>query len=366
MSTRNLIFNRAPLTSTDGWLHIVPKGELPNSNGKIVQILDDEAIDSILAGIEKDKNRLGDKWPGIYAGREHFIYDSSKDSAALGWFKEFQKRDDGIWANEDGLTPAGAAAVKNREYKFTSFVSDPSDLEKISGNKFRVKRIETVGFTNYSNGGSATREGHELLTPITNRGQNTFAGVSAPAANQNNKLAALSRDAATKTRNNMLNIATKLGLAAEASEDAILAEVTKLQNRVTELTPLADENTKLKNRLTEVDSQAVAALLASHGVKDAKVLNRLTPVVQAAPAPERAALLADLGFKPVEAAKPATKVLNRGGGAEAVAESATAGADEKTVAQKIKNRAAELKGASPNRSFDSCWSQAIQETAAKN
>ena len=46
-------------------------------------------------------------------------------------------------------------------------------------------------------------------------------------------------------------------------------------------------------------------------------------------------------------------------------ESATAGADEQTAAQKIKNRASELKGASPKRAFDDCWNQAAQEVSAK-
>ena len=162
MKSHVVIFNRAPLVAASGWIHIVPKGELPNADAKLVQVLDEPALDSILSGIEQAKNRLGDKWPGIYAGREHFIYDDTKDSAALAWFKDFEKRGDGIWAKDDGLTPAGVDAVKNREYKFTSFVADRSDLKKIEGDKYRVMAIETVGFTNQANG-------KELLTPITNR-----------------------------------------------------------------------------------------------------------------------------------------------------------------------------------------------------
>lgn len=342
-----IIRNRAPLASKDGWIHIVPKGELPNAEAGIVQVLDDASMDAILAGIEKDKNRLGDRWPGIYAGREHFIYDDTQDSAALGWFKDFEKREDGIWAKDDGLTPAGTQAVANREYKFTSFVSDPKQLQKIEGNRYRIAGIETVGFTNQANG-------KELLTPITNREPN-FADAGASAANQN-----------INTKNQMKNIAAKLGLAAEASEDAILAEVTKLQNRVTELTPHETENIKLTNRLKAVDGEAVDALLAQHGVKEEKVLNRLKPVIQALPTrDERISALKDFGFKPVEAVRPATRVLNRGNGA-AAAEDGMEGADEKTIANKIKNRANELKGAAPGRKFDDCWKQAARELQPKN
>ncbi len=169
MSLPKVIINRSgPLLSEQGWIHIVPKGELPNSEAGMIQLLDDKSLDSILANIEQDKNRLGDKWPGVYAGREHFIYDSSQDSAALAWFKEFQKRDNGIWAKDDGLTPTGADALKKQLYKFTSFVADPSDLERVQGQSaaglplYRVLRIDTIGFTNCANG-------KDLLTPITNR-----------------------------------------------------------------------------------------------------------------------------------------------------------------------------------------------------
>ena len=138
--------------SDGGWIHIVPKGELPNSGASIVQVLDDKSMNSILSNIEKARNRMGDKWPGIYAGREHFIYNEDKDSEALAWFKDFEKRPDGIWANENGLTDIGRDAIRNKRYKFTSFVADRSDLEKLDGDRYRVLAIDTVGFTNMANG----------------------------------------------------------------------------------------------------------------------------------------------------------------------------------------------------------------------
>ncbi len=74
---------RAPsfiwVESDGGWIYIVPKGELPNSGASIVQVLDDKSMNSILANIEKARNKMGAKWPGIYAGREHFIYNEDKD-----------------------------------------------------------------------------------------------------------------------------------------------------------------------------------------------------------------------------------------------------------------------------------------------
>ncbi|MEI8289811.1 MAG: phage protease [Verrucomicrobiota bacterium] len=342
MKSHVVIFNRAPLASCSGWIHIVPKGELPNAEAGIVQVLDDAAMDSILAGIEKDKNRLGDRWPGIYAGREHFIYDDTKDSAALAWFKDFEKRADGIWAKDDGLTPAGSAAVTNREYKFTSFVSDPKQLKKLDGKRYRITGIETIGFTNQANG-------KELLTPITNRDPN-FAVSREPVdstANQNIK------------NKKMKTVCTLLGLSAEADEQSVHAAVAKLQNRVTELTPLADENTKLKNRLTALDSEAVDTLLAAHGVKEEKVLNRLKPVIAALPTlAERETALVDFGFKKIEAKPaPAARVLNRGNAAGTGAEAAPL--DEQAKVEKIRNRCSELTKSGVK--FDTAWAQAVAE-----
>ncbi|HZR19598.1 MAG TPA: phage protease [Verrucomicrobiae bacterium] len=150
------------LKRSTGWIHIVPKGVLPNGEAGIDQVLDDAALDSIISNLNKDKARLGDKWPGLYAGREHWIYKEDKSSEALAWFKTFEKRADGIWAKDDGLTDLGREAINNRHYKYTSFTLDPQDVQHIKGKQYRVLRIDTVGFTNQANG-------KELLTPINNR-----------------------------------------------------------------------------------------------------------------------------------------------------------------------------------------------------
>jgi hypothetical protein len=181
--------------------------------------------------------------------------------------------------------------------------------------------------------------------------------VSAPAANQQRN---------NQVKNKMKKLNEELGLAAEASEDAQLDAVIKLKNRVTELAPLADENTQLKNRITAADGSAVDSLLAAHGVKDQKVLNRLKPVLLGMDKQEdRVAALADFGFKPVEAGKPTTRVLNRGTGKPEETESVE-GQDGQAVAEKIKNRANELKGSAPGRTFDSCWRQATNELKVKS
>jgi len=154
----------------------------------------------------------------------------------------------------------------------------------------------------------------------------------------------------------MKNIATRLGLAAEASEDAILAEVAKLQNRVTELQPLADENAKLKNRQEEIDSQNVDTLLAAHGVKDGKVLNRLKPVLlgmahkdrqsfldECVPATKATAAVDAVGAQQTKLHNRETRPPNGGKLPEG---DNTAAENAKAI--KIMNRARELKGSTPH------------------
>ena len=358
MKSHVVIFNRAPLASRDGWIHIVPKGELANAEAGIVQVLDDSAMDSILAGIEKDKNRLGDRWPGIYAGREHFIYDSDKDSAALAWFKDFEKRGDGIWAKDDGLTPAGADAVKNREYKFTSFVSDPKQLQKIEGKRYRITGIETVGFTNQANG-------KELLTPITNRGENLDdASSSAAASNQQQQI-----------KNKMKNIAVALGLDPNTDEQSIVGVVTKLMNRgditAADLTTLKNRKTELETENQTLLGEQVDGIIAEHKITDTKVVNRLKPVLAACKnREERLATLLDFGFKPGESkTTTAARVLNRGKG-DAAANQQENQTDEQALAaenirsKKVMNRAQQLMKETPTLGLATATQMANAEITA--
>lgn len=247
-----IICNRAGLVTRDGWIHIVPRGELPNREAGVIQVLDDAALAAIVRNIEADRTRLGDRWPGIYAGREHFIYNDEKDSAALAWFAKFETRADGLWASEDGLTPAGVEALRNKTYKFTSFVADRASAERLAPAatgtpRLRITRLDTVGFTNQANG-------KELLSPISNRG-----GADARPADETPK---------TKP---MKSVATVLGLSEDAAETAVLAEVTKLKNRAEsaerELTPI-------KNRVSQLETQVATQAAAQVEADLAPLLNR--------------------------------------------------------------------------------------------
>lgn len=371
-----LIYNRDGGLGNDGWVHLVPKGVLHNKEHGIDQVLDDTALDSILAGLNEDKRRLGNRWPGLYMGEEHFIYDANKSSEAFAWVKEFEKRADGIWGKPE-LTDVGDPAIKNKRYKYTSFVADPRDVEMLApqdGKKrARILKIETVGFTNFANG-------KHLLAPITNRSEPDGPAKQFRQGGLSGTPAAENADNKTKNRT-MKSVATQLKLSADASEEAVLAEVIKVMNRVD--TAEAD-TTKFKNRVTELETsnttlltEQVDGILAEHGIKEEKVVNRLkTMLVPLKNRAERETALAELGHKPLSVAgkgketqgnrSGSPRLLNRedgktpedrsGGGNET---------DDQALSGKIKNRASELQGATPTRSWDSCWSQAQREVSTK-
>ena len=70
----------------------------------------------------------------------------------------------------------------------------------------------------------------------------------------------------------MKQIAQRLGLSADASEEAILGELTKLENRANKaeaaLAPLATERDTLKNRVTTLEDAQAEADLTAHGITE--------------------------------------------------------------------------------------------------
>jgi hypothetical protein len=327
-------------------IHIVPRGELTNAEAGVVQVLDEKAINSIYDDLVANKATKG----GLYMGEEHFIYDSSRSSEAFAWATKFEKDDQGIWAINPDYTDVGAPAIKNKRFKWTSFVADPKykHVEKLGNGRVRILKIDTVGFTNFANG-------KELLTPISNR---KFPG-SRESVDGNEQ----TKNERTQT---MKSIATQLKLSAEASEEAILAEVIRIQNRNAALEPLEATNTTLKNRCTELEAEQCDVLLDVHGVTDVKARETLKPML--APLKnraDRATALINLGHKPVDPkARKQSVILNRGD-----AKGGTDGSDEGTVTEeqgeRIKNRADELKHANPQRRYEACFAQAEQEVLAK-
>jgi hypothetical protein len=347
------ILNRDFQHPADGWYQIEPKGDHPNRSAGIVQIIDEEAICSIVNRFNGDakegKLRHGHE---MLVDHEHFADMPDQETRAYGWLQELQNRDDGIYGRIRWTT-TGKAAVDGGDYRFFSTEYDPKDLKVLNaGQTRRVRplRLDGLSLTNMNN--------NRGQKPITNR--TNFAGARVPAANQPQH----------QRTNTMKSIAQKLGLAAEASEDAILAEVTKVINRAE---TSEKEIPTLKNRVTELETsngtllgEQVEALFDAHGIKaENPIRNTVKPVlVGLKNREERVNTLVGLGFKVVDpkADKSAqSRVLNRGTGQETTtaAETAIDPGDERAKAEKIRNRASEKRKGGMQ--FDQAWAEATSE-----
>ncbi len=312
-----------PETGLPARIHIVPRGELYNAEAGVTQILDDAALESILADLRNQKTTRG----GLYFGEEHFIYDPGKSSEAFAWAREFELDTHGIWAVNPEYTDIGAAAIRNKRFKWTSFAAHKADTQELSPGRVRILKIDTVGFTNQAGG-------KDVLQPVHNRD-----------------------DAAKK--GNMNSIKEKLGLPAEAAEEDILAAISKLQERANAAEAQEKETAELQNRLHALEAEQVDSVLAAHGVTNEKQIARLKPaLLPLANRAERVVFLTDLGFTPPATGAPECRMLNRHHLPPPPADTSTPEA-QKERALRLRNRAEKLRA--EGMTFEAAWRVAESE-----
>ncbi len=357
------ILNRDFQHPADGWYHIEPAGEHPNSQAGVVQVIDGEATTSIVnrfnAAADAGQLPHGNE---MLIDHEHFSHDAEQETRAFGWLTRLQNRQDGIYG-QVRWTTTGKAAVDGGDYRFFSTEYDPEDLailNRSSPKKVRPLALSGLTLTNRPNNKGAR--------PITNRDPNTLPDNPAnlPARSQ------------ADTKNKMKLIASKLGLSADASEEGILGEIDKLLNRANGATQVTTERDALKNRVTELveanktlATEQCEALMDAHGIAaDDKVRNRLLPVLAGLKnRAERIETLADFGYepgKPAEAAETRTtqtQLRNRDGKApnKGKTEQSPNSAGEQQKAQKIMNRASELRKQQPGLSHPTAVIMAQRE-----
>ncbi|MGB8352640.1 MAG: phage protease, partial [Chthoniobacteraceae bacterium] len=260
----------------DGWYHLIPSGEYPglleDASGKrtrVIQVCDTASLNAIVNRftLEASQPNFG----GVLIDQEHFSYDPGKSTEAFGWIKELQHRGidadrhapgTGVWARIE-WTDTGAPAVSTGRYRFISPVWQPKDCEMLPGNRLRPLRLDTAGLTNKPN--------MRGMVPLSNRKPSQQDAASTQA-----KIESIAEPL-------MNQIATKLGLSADASEEAILGELARILNRAadaeTRLRPLADENASLKNRIDSLESEQIDADLDAHGIREENVRGKLRPVL---------------------------------------------------------------------------------------
>jgi phage I-like protein len=218
----------------DGWYHIAPNGEYPHPETGAIQILDPVAASAIINRFQKDA--AVPSFPGILIDYEHFSYDRDKPSTAAGWITELANRDDGIWG-KIRWSERGLADVQTGAYRFLSPVwlsRDTVRLDNTAPPRLRPLRLDSAGLTNSPN--------LRGMVPLSNRHDATASPAETP-----------------KPKPTMNQLMTALGLSADASEQAAVAAVTKLTNRITEL---ETELPPLRNRLTELETTNTELLKA--------------------------------------------------------------------------------------------------------
>ena len=285
------VLNRDFQHPDDGWYMIEPRGEHPNAAAGIVQVIDDQAVQNIVSDFNAKAS--APNFPGMLVDHEHFSHDQDKETRAFGWLNKLAARPDGIYG-QIRWTDTGRAAVDGGDYRFFSTEYAAGDLkqtETVNGRngesapspsrrladsppRLRPARLAGLTLTNKPNnkGGKpiTNREEEETgkrrdgetamspvrpfsVSPVRSKPAQNFADPASAASAANPK----TQDPKPKTQapKHMQTIATKLGLAAEASEEAILAEVTKIMNRANEATAELDS---AKKTVTTLEGQLTA------------------------------------------------------------------------------------------------------------
>lgn len=215
--TLPVILNRDFQHPADGWYMIEAKGEHPNGRAGVLQVIDDAACQSIVNRFNAEA--AAPNFPGMLVDHEHFKHDEEKETIAYAWLMRLENRADGIYG-QLRWTDTGKKAVDGGDYRFFSTEYDRKDLQVLNDGKPRkIRPMALAGLTLTNNNNNKGQK------PITNRGEEFPAGDPAESERQQTSAEPIQ----------MKTVIAKLGLAADAPEADVLAKVTTLLNRNTEL-----------------------------------------------------------------------------------------------------------------------------------
>lgn len=345
MNTR--ILNREGKLPDDGYYHIEALGEHVNHRSKVVMVIDDKAVTSIVNRFAQEAAAAGASFAGQRLDKDHLSQSEDNPTEAMGWNKAVVNRAEGLFAAVK-WTPLGRPLIKPENpddepaYKFFSTEYEPAECEKLGTrlvNKkpyalIRPLRLAGLSLTNDPN--------NKGQRPISNRD-----GKSAGAADEN------------QPDKKMKNLMKALGLAEDASEDSAVAAVQVITNRAT----------TAEGKVTTLTSEREALLSAQVDADLEKYKNRYKPEkredFKKALIANRAGTL-DLLAALAEPAAETTKITNRAT-AKTPEHSAADGdqAKENARGQKISNRAAELRQANPRLSRSQAFAKAEAEIPAE-
>lgn len=230
------------------WLPIEVPGRHLSTMGDepIVEVIDAQAVDSIAREFWKDE--ANPDFPGLLVDNDHLRHDLSASTEAKAWVKRIENRGGVPWGLLE-FTDVGAAAIRNKRWKFLSSEYDADGCEFLGRDEqgrrmFRPLRMSGLTLTNMPN--------HKGQKPITNRKalDSIEAEQTQPNKKPMNKTAleklGLGDDATEDQFNAKLD--ELIAKAAKADSMEAEAEVETILNRHAKRFPAADRG-KWKDRL---------------------------------------------------------------------------------------------------------------------
>lgn len=281
MNTDTHLFNRFDAAPNFKWMHVCPLGEhaWQSADGAehLLQVIDREACEAMARTYPLSI-------PNSRIDVDHESMDADKRTAAVGWGRKAEAREDGLWVEVE-WNPEGRDLVANKVYRFSSPCFPRDGLVDLGDGRVRVTKLGVIALTNDPN----------------LRGQKPLTNRRAQSANPNTK--------PTSTMDYKSLLLTLLGLPADASDDAVNKAAAAAKSANTEA---KTEKEAMQNRVAELETQLVNHDLDAHGITDPAQRKLLTSML-ANKASRTDALSLVASLKAAAAAKVKEPLHNRNG-----------------------------------------------------
>lgn len=213
------ILNRAGKLPDDGFYQIEALGEHINHAARVVQVIDAQAVESIVNRFAAEAAKAGDDFPGLPLDKDHLSQSLENSTEALGWAMQLRNRA-GVPEAKIGWTGLGLPLVEAKEgqppaYKFFSTEYEPAECEQIGTRK--------IGNRDYKIVRPLRLAGLSLTNDPNNKGQRPISNRQGNSADAGNHQPDTPMKSALK----------ELGLAEDAPEASAVAEIQKIKNRAT-------------------------------------------------------------------------------------------------------------------------------------
>lgn len=280
----------------DRWFHLAPFGEFrktmivgDDQEKPCIQVFDRETFGRMDRHFRR--TAAAPEFRGLLLDYDHLSWQEAGRTEAAGRIMDLQIRGDGTkpehgaWVRID-FTPPGEAAVRNRTYSFLSISAAADEEPELGADK--LPRIRPVVLTDAA---------------LTNRPALPVRAMNREVPGTKPAPSGKPAEEANQERVKMLKqIALALGLAEDATEEAILAKIKAMSETAAQLP-------QVQNRLRDLETAALRkeaeAFVEQHA---ARVTNRQLVVEQYMAAPDQTKKL----FAALAPAAPPARVLNDG------------------------------------------------------